>query len=111
VSIETAWPIWMSLACVSAIFSSALSFEGFATRAIRAGRDLLSDFDRHELQHAGEARAHAARRTAASSRHQRANLRDPDCCTASRDESILRLRQLFLCHVEPRRSSLSSRDC
>ena len=33
VSIEAVWPIWMSLACVSAILSSALSRDGLATRA------------------------------------------------------------------------------
>ena len=45
----------MSFACVSAILSSALSRDGFGdAREVRARRDLLADFDRHDLQHARE---------------------------------------------------------
>ena len=61
------WPIWMSLACVSAILISAFSRPGIGdARQVRARRHLLADFDRHELQHAGRVRrAPSARRAAA----------------------------------------------
>ena len=59
VSMEAVWPICTSLACVSAIFSSAFSRDGFGdAREVGAGRDLLADLDRHELQNAGDAGAH-----------------------------------------------------
>ena len=49
----------MSLACVSAILISALSRLGIRdAREVRAGRDLLADFDRHELKNAVQAGAH-----------------------------------------------------
>ena len=49
----------MSFACVSAILISAFSRAGIGdAREVRAGRDLLADVDRHQLQHAGEPGAH-----------------------------------------------------
>ena len=49
----------MSLACVSAILISALSRHRVRdAREVRARRDLLADFHRHELQHPVEAGAH-----------------------------------------------------
>ena len=58
VSIWARWPIWMSLAWVSAILISAFSRRWIGdAREVGAGRDLLPDFDRHQLQHAGEAGA------------------------------------------------------
>ena len=53
---DAGWPMLMSLACVSAILSSALSRDGFGdARQVRARRHLLADFDRDDLQHAREA--------------------------------------------------------
>ena len=58
VSIEAGCPIWMSLACVSAIFSSALRREGSATRArLVPGATCWPTSTGHDLQHAGDAGA------------------------------------------------------
>ena len=60
VSTEAIWPIVRSRACVSAMRSSALSRVGIGdAREVGAGRHLLADFDRHLLEHAGHAGAHA----------------------------------------------------
>ena len=56
VSTSAVWPIWMSLVCVSAMRSSAFSSVGLATRArLAPAADLLTEFDREDLQHAGHA--------------------------------------------------------
>ena len=58
VSIEAGWPIWTSLACVSAILSCALSLFGLGDlRERRARRDALADLHRQLLEDAGDAGA------------------------------------------------------